>query len=117
MTEKDLSKAIGGKARAEALTPERKAEIAKKGALARWGVKATHRGNLKEKFGIDVECYVLDDEAKTAVISQSGFARTLGLAPGGRVLEKFLSSKVFSQNGGGELLEKISKPIKFQSTI
>lgn len=29
----------GGKARAEALTPERRAEIARKAAAARWGTK------------------------------------------------------------------------------
>ena len=30
----------GGKARAERLTPERRTEIAKKAAKARWGIKA-----------------------------------------------------------------------------
>jgi hypothetical protein len=30
---------IGGKARANSLTPERRAEIARKAAAARWGVK------------------------------------------------------------------------------
>ncbi|MFC2006179.1 histone H1 [Chloroflexota bacterium] len=30
----------GGKARAESLTPERRAEIARKAALARWGSRA-----------------------------------------------------------------------------
>ena len=55
-----------------ALTPEQRRAIAKRGAAARWGEKpaqATHRGNFKDEFGIDVECYVLDDEHKTAVIS------------------------------------------------
>ena len=31
----------GGKARAESLTPEQRAEVAKKSAAARWGKKAT----------------------------------------------------------------------------
>lgn len=33
-----------------------------------------------KEFGIDVECYVLDDAQKTAMISQSGMARAIGLA-------------------------------------
>ena len=40
MSEKDKQKAgkIGGTARAELLPPERRAEIARKAAAARWGV-------------------------------------------------------------------------------
>ena len=34
---------------------------------------ATHKGNFQEHLGVDVECYVLNDPSKTAVISQSGF--------------------------------------------
>ncbi len=62
MTEDHHSK--GGLARSKSLTRERLTEIAKQGALARWGYKATHKGNFKEDFGIDVDCYVLDDEKK-----------------------------------------------------
>lgn len=36
ITRKNISKAIGGKARAEALSLEKRKEIAKKAALARW---------------------------------------------------------------------------------
>src|SRR3954468_226167 len=67
--DKDKSKVPGGLARAKALTPERKRQIAAKAAAARWGKlpRATHRGNFREDFGIDVDCYVLDDDQKTAV--------------------------------------------------
>jgi len=46
------------------------------------GARATHKGNFKEDFGIDVDCYVLDDEQKTAVISQRGMGATLGFSEG-----------------------------------
>ena len=67
MKKKDESKVAGGVARSLALTPERKREIAAKAAAARWGTlpRATHRGNFKEDFGIEVDCYVLNDERKT----------------------------------------------------
>jgi hypothetical protein len=61
---KDLitGKAKGGHARALALSTEEKREIAQRAAMARWGklFSATHKGNFKEEFGIDVECYVLE---------------------------------------------------------
>lgn len=107
----------GGVARAEKLTPEQRSEIAKKGALARWGaesMQATHKGNFKEEFGIDVECYVLNDTNKTAVISQIGMGRTLGLSSRGNAFPRFLSSKAMTETLGAELLEKLSKPVKFQ---
>ena len=67
-------KAKGGYARAAALSKSEKISIARKAAMARWAaskpLRATHRGNFKEDFGIDVDCFVLDDEQKTAVISQ-----------------------------------------------
>lgn len=87
---------IGGKARAKALTAEKKTDIARKAATARWGEKpllATHRGNFQAEFGIDVECYVLNDEQKTAVISQRGMSAALGLAAqsGGRDFPRFMA--------------------------
>lgn len=107
-------RAKGGKARAEKLTPEQRSEIAKKGAIARWGATATHKGNFKNEFGIDVECYVLDDENKTAVISQRGMGMALGLGEFGSRLPKFISGKVISQYVGHELSEKLTNPLIFQ---
>ena len=52
-------------------------------------VTATHRGNFKDEFGVDVECYVLGDAVKTAVISQRGMARALGFGSGGRAFPRF----------------------------
>jgi hypothetical protein len=116
MPEDEISgKAKGGIARREALPPTRRAEIAKKAALARWGAKATHKGSFKEDFGIDVECYVLDDENKTAVISQRGMGAALGFSEGGSRLPTFVKGAKIAPYVGRELAEKLENPIIFQS--
>lgn len=114
---KDQSKVVGGKARANALTPEQRREIAIKGAAARWGAKpiqASHKGNFKNDFGIDVECYVLNDEQKTAVISQRGMGVAIGLGEGGSRLPSFIKGKTISEYVGHELKEKLENPLIFQ---
>ncbi len=108
------SRSKGGVARRDSLSKEARQGIARKAALARWGAKATHRGNFKEQLGIDVECYVLDDEQKTAVISQIGMGRALGLSSRGNSLPRFLANKVMSEAVGAELRSKIENPVKFQ---
>jgi len=107
-------RAKGGIARRDALSEEARKAIAKKGAVARWGAKATHRGNFEEQLGIDVECYVLDDADKTAVISQTGMARALGLSSRGNALPRFLANKVMSETVSAELKQKVENPLKFQ---
>ena len=114
MTEKSVRGQAGGKARSEVLPPSKRGEIARKAALARWGVRASHRGNFQEKFGVDVECYVLDNDEKTAVISQTGMARALGLSSRGNALPRFVDSKVMRDSIGAELRQKIENPLKFQ---
>ncbi len=106
--------AKGGIARRNALTPEERKEIAKKAAAGRWGIKAAHKGNFQEQLGIDVDCYVLDDTMKTAVISQTGMARALGLSHRANALPRFLGNKVMMEHGGAELLKKMENPLKFQ---
>jgi P63C domain len=110
-------RAKGGQKRAEVLSARERREIALKGAAARWGDKplhATHKGSFKEEFGADVECYVLNDPQKTAVISQSGMGRALGLSPRGNAFPRFLSSKGMAGTLGAELAQKIEQPLKFQ---
>jgi hypothetical protein len=105
----------GGIARAAALSDERKKEIAQAAALARWGAQATHRGNFKDEFGIDVECYVLNDEQKTAVISQRGMGVALGFSTqGGGRFPKFINGKTISPYLGLDLKEKLENPLVFQ---
>jgi len=111
-------KAAGGFARAEKLEPERRKAIAKKAAIARWGEKplvAIRRGNFNEEFGFDADCYVLDDERNTAVLSQRGMAAALGFTgKGGNNLIRFITGKGISPYIGSELREKIDHPIVFK---
>lgn len=116
-----LGAAKGGEARAQKLPAERRREIARAAIQARWEkagkaplLQATHKGNFKEEFGIDVECYVLNDENKTAVISQIGMGMALGLSPRGNAFPRFLSSKGIAATIGAQLSEKLAQPIKFQ---
>ena len=110
MKEKNQSKARGALKLASLMTPEERSERAKRGAIARWKkqITASHRGNFTKDLGIDVECYVLNDSAKTPVISQTGMARALGMAPSGGVFPRFITSKVMSDFVGIEL-RKIGK--------
>lgn len=108
------SRAKGGFARRDALSEEQRRSIATKAALSRWGLKATHKGSFKEDFGIDVECYVLNDEKKTAVISQRGMGSALGLPGTGSAFPAFLRTKGIQETCGTELIAKLSQPIKFQ---
>jgi hypothetical protein len=114
---KDESKAKGGIARAKALSPEKKKEIAEKAAAARWGPKplqAIRKGNFQEEFGINVDCYVLGDAQKTAVISQTGMAVALGLSPRGSSFPSFINSQAMADSIGSELREKLGKPLLIQ---
>ncbi len=78
-------------------------------------VRATHKGSFKKDFGIDVDCYVLDNPEKTAVITQTAMARALGLPPRGHSFPRFVASKMMSGFGGTELREKTENPVRFQS--
>jgi len=119
-----LGASKGGDARALSLSPERRIEIARAAIQARWEragkiplPRATHKGNFKEDFGIDVDCYVLNDEAKTAVISQRGMGAALGLGKSGSRLPRFVSGKAISGFVGPELREKLEQPVIFQAQV
>ena len=114
MTEKNVTGQAGGKARAKVLEPSRRSEIARKAAQARWGARATHKGSFKQDFGVDVECYVIDDANRTAVISQTGMGRALGLSVRGNAFPRFMAGKEMSKVAGAEFKEKLKKPLKFQ---
>lgn len=112
--EKKPKRAAGGRAVAVKMTDEQRAARAKKAAISRWGAKATHKGSFKNEFGIDAECYVLDDAKKTAVITQRGMAEMLGLGDGGSRLPTFVFNKTMSEYIGQDLAEKIRNPVVFQ---
>ncbi len=110
-------RAKGGAMVAAKMSPEERKARAAKGALARWGsqLKATHKGNFEVHFGIDAECYVLNDEAKTAVMTQRGIAAAIGLSkPGGKDFERLVEGKSVSKHLGAEVLEKVHQPIEFK---
>lgn len=80
MSDEITGKAKGGIARAEALTPEQRKDIAANAARARWDSsipRATHEGVLKIG-SIELPCAVLADGRR--VLTQSGFMRALGRA-------------------------------------
>src|SRR5208282_5372511 len=76
----------GGIARAQSLTSEERAQIARNAAAARWDaeqkiLKATHMGPLR--IGeVEIQCAVLEDG--TRVLTQQSFLRSIGRShPGG----------------------------------
>ena len=111
--ENPKGRAKGGVARTNRLSKDRRVAIARKAATTRWGHKAIHKGNFKKEFGIDAECYVLDDEYKTAVITQLGMGEILGLGSGGSRLPRFMFNKTMSEYIWPELRDKIENPIAF----
>jgi len=115
--EKDQVKVAAAKARADSLTDARRSEIAAKAAAARWGakpLKVIHAGNFQEKFGVDIDCFVLDDAQKTAVISKRGMGQAIGLSRRGDRLTAFVNSQAMSDRIGRELRQKIENPVIFQ---
>ena len=61
-----------------------------------------------------MDCYVLDDEQGTAVISQTGMGITLGLSERGNALPRFISGQVFSKYVGADLKRKLENPLIFR---
>lgn len=115
-------KKAGGLARAKALSPEARKQIASKGAAARWSSslkRATHGSSEHPlKIGeIEIPCYVLEDG--TRVLSQRGLQSGMGMSlSGGKAGEQriatFLDSieqKGIEING---LSARIRSPIKFK---
>jgi hypothetical protein len=114
MTDEPIGRAKGGIARAALLSDDRRQEIARRAARARWGVRATHKGSFLKDFGIDVDCYVLDDATKTPVISQRGMGQAIGFSRRGSRLTVFVKSKTMDGYIGRDLREKIENPLIFQ---
>lgn len=100
MKNKDETKVKAGKARAEALSPEQRTEIAKKAAKKRWEKKlpkAAYTGELN--IGdIIIPCAVLEDG--TRVLSENSINKNLG-ASGGKTYR--LRDKANTENASGPL--------------
>lgn len=93
--QKDPSKVAAANARARALKPARRAEIARRAAEARWGAQeATHTGELHIGEGT-IACAVLPDG--TRLLSQRAVGRALGRGYGGKDWQQS------EEEGGGKL--------------
>lgn len=113
----------GAKARAEKLTKEERAEIARTAAHARWAregkvalLQATHGSDDHPLVigDIEIPCYVLEDS--TRVITNRGLQRSLGMAVSGGVQRMVAFLTVFDSKGleCKDLIARISHPIEFQ---
>ncbi len=117
---KDTKKVAAGEARAKALAPERRSEIAKVAADKRWASQRTYTaieaGNFEKEFGIDVACYVLNDPKRTAVISQRGMGEAIGFSRRGSRLGVFAASQTMTGYIGRDLRDKLENPLSFQTS-
>src|SRR5437773_6822073 len=75
-------KAAGGHARAEALSPEQRAEIARKAAEARWKLPIPTHSGVLTIGDAELPCYVLGNGER--VLSTRGIMKSLGRTWRGR---------------------------------
>lgn len=125
MTERTAkeSGAEGGRARAVRLTKERRTEIARQGAVARW---ADNGALLMATFGnddsplrigpIEMSCYVLSDGRR--VLSQRGLQGGIGLSrsggkAGARRVAQLLGSLSDKGFDTSDLIARVNNPIRF----
>lgn len=122
----DSKQSLGGKARAEKLSPQDRVEIASRAAKARWGApKATHQGVLR--IGeLTIDCAVLPDGRR--VLSQRSLGRALGRGFGGKdwrsqqkaveggggKLPFFLTAKTLNPFISNDLLLLVNEPVQYQ---
>lgn len=123
------NKSKGGTARAVALTPTQRKEIATKAAESRWAreresaalTKATHGSpDSPLKIGdIEIPCYVLEDGKR--VLIQGAMLAALDMSQGtagrggGDRIAKFLSTKSIKPHADNYLGGMIIAPIKFKT--
>lgn len=111
-------KAKGGLARAQKLTPEQRSEIARKGALAKWGQTGSMPEAMREgvlEFGdVDLECYVLKDRRR--VFHKKGMAQALGMkSEGGNVFLRAMNSKGLGSVIPEKVRHALDNPIIFKA--
>lgn len=127
----ETPQAKGGKARADALSPKRRREIATAAAEARWKAKAEAEALPKVLCGsgdrpmripaldLEIPCYVLEGERR--VLVQRGMVTALNLSrgssarSGGDRLAKFVSGQKIKPFISSELLAVTTDPIKFRA--
>lgn len=111
----------GGKARASALNPEQRTEIARKGALARHAAKIDPVSGLPMARSegvlpigeVSIDVYVLWDRRR--LVAKRAMAKALGLkSEGGNAFLKTLSGKTIGSIIPENLWEQINNPIVFK---
>ena len=118
--ERESPQSMGGKARAEILSPQELSAAGKRAALARWGYRggmpeASHEGELPLGDTV-LDVYNLEDGRR--VFAKRGIARALGLkSKGGNAFMKTLSGKNLGSRIPDELWAKINNPIVFKPLI
>lgn len=109
MTE-EKKQSAGGNARAKSLSPERRSEIARMGALAKSLPKVTHKGILKIA-DVEIPCFVLDDGRR--VITGRGLTAAIGMKGRGQGVARITGHRMLSSNENKSLSVAIENPIKF----
>jgi P63C domain-containing protein len=125
MSDEGIGRARGGIARARRLTPDRRSEIARSGALTRGS--SDERGNAAlATYGapdrplrigpVEIPCYVLQDG--TRVLAQRGLQSGLGLSEGGgktgaRRIVELLESLGEKGLDTSDLVARANSPIRF----
>jgi len=125
MTDESTGRAIGGKARAEKLSPERRREISRAASAAKAELaklpKATHgREDHPLHIGnVEIPCYVLEDGRR--VLAQRGMVAALGMSRGssskggGDRLAHFVTGKALEPFVSADLKAVIETPIQFRT--
>jgi hypothetical protein len=114
-------RAIGGLARAAALSPERRREIASMAARAKHAkptLRASHAGTL-EIAELKIPCYVLENG--TRVLSQRGLNEAFGIVHGGAQLSqnggqrmpRFLRLKALEPFISNDITAGLTEPVEF----
>jgi hypothetical protein len=116
------SKAKGGYARAQKLSPDERKEIAKKAAETRWQLpQATHVGEIQIGDSRPLPCAVLTDGRR--VLSERGVGRALGKGFGGKDFRSsdgagrlpfYLTAKNLNPFISDDLMMLVTKPIVYK---
>jgi hypothetical protein len=126
--DKASAQSKGGKARAQSLDPERRVEIARKAASARWEQPDENLPKVVcgsdaqpmriEALGIEIPCYVIEGERR--VLVQRAMVEALGMARGsagggGDRLANFVQGERINPFIPNNLIPVIVDPIKFKA--
>jgi hypothetical protein len=129
MSDEKSIQSMGGDARKKALSPEKRSEIARNAAVAKWEKSETIQKLPSATHGspdhplrignIEIPCFVLDNGKR--VITQAGMLSALAMSQGtatkggGDRMSNFISTKAISPFISNSLREMITNPMKFRA--